>query len=809
MTLGEFPKPDTTAAVEFMRTWPTERMHLWCKVTDPITGEEGRNYGRTYPRTDDGYARMRADIDEAQGRANIYYLVNDLRDDVTDVDKPSNAQMKRAIAFHVDVDAKGETTLEEVAERFKNYTMQPSRLVFSGGGYQALWILRDPIDVSGDPEKAELVASYNRRLTNDLKGDPCVAVSWVLRLPGTLNLPNKKKRNDYGRVPAVARLVEVGAHDYPVSIFRQAEPEQRALVPAVGKLPPVTINWEAAENLKNTFSIDALRVRGVEAGALDLLQHGDVENKHAGDHSRIALHIAGALFRAGLSPEESAAVLGTKSFEGNAHFNKMPKSTDRKRAIKRAINASREESLAKQQRAAATAAGMPVWKGTYDKAELHPRPTVQNVEIALNAIGLDVRLDLFRNRVVMGYRDAEHLLQESVGEYLTDRAETAVCKHLINKFDFDPGDVLLHRTILQMANEHAFDPVVDYLAECEAKWDGVERLKRAAVDYFQTEDTPLNCAIIGATLVGAVRRARQPGSKFDTITVLESAEGFNKSGAIELLHGQQFFSDQTILGKSDQQAQELLAGVWGFECADLSGIRKADVENVKAFASRTEDRARPAYGRSVEWRKRRCVLWASTNDDDYLASQTGNRRFWPLQVLRPIELEKLACDRDQLWAEAAVRETQTRGNINIHEYFWAEAAVEQDERRIHDPWEDRLEPIPPSVIVDEGKPEQRTIQVLYQNDDGETRVAAGTLLTYVLCIAVERQNSSTGKRLAVVMKKLGWQRHKTRKVFIEGHSVSGFFAAGMASLASGEAYEAYMAHRAALRRDAGVLEPGN
>src|SRR5439155_5438837 len=124
------------------------------------------------------------------------------------------------------------------------------------------------------------------------------------------------------------------------------------------------------------------------------------------------------------------------------------------------------------------------------------RPTVQNVEISLNTVGFEARLDLFRNRVVLSYNGAEHLLQESVGEFLDDRAENAICKHLINKFDFDPGDALLHRTILQIATEHAFDPVLDYLAACQGKWDGTKRLGRAAVTYFQAEDTPLNCAII-------------------------------------------------------------------------------------------------------------------------------------------------------------------------------------------------------------------------------------------------------------------------------------------------------------------------
>jgi len=56
-------------------------------------------------------------------------------------------------------------------------------------------------------------------------------------------------------------------------------------------------------------------------------------------------------------------------------------------------------------------------------------------------------------------------------------------------------------------------------------------------------------------------------------------------------------------------------------------LRKADVDKVKAFASRAYDRARSAYGRAVISQPRRCVIFAATNNEEYLQSQTGNRRF--------------------------------------------------------------------------------------------------------------------------------------------------------------------------------------
>ena len=110
---------------------------------------------------------------------------------------------------------------------------------------------------------------------------------------------------------------------------------------------------------------------------------------------------------------------------------------------------------------------------------------------------------------------------------------------------------------------------------------------------YGCEDTPLNRAIGRLMLIASVRRARAPGCKFDQICVLEGGEGLDKSTAIRALAGDENFSDQSVLNVSDKEAQEQLEGIWLHELADLTGLKKAEVERVKAFASRQVDRRGP------------------------------------------------------------------------------------------------------------------------------------------------------------------------------------------------------------------------
>ena len=174
------------------------------------------------------------------------------------------------------------------------------------------------------------------------------------------------------------------------------------------------------------------------------------------------------------------------------------------------------------------------------------------------------------------------------------------------------------------------------------------------IDYLGAEDNLYTRTVTRKWLVAAVARAMRPGVKFDNLVVLVGAQGIGKSYLGNLL-GRGWFSDTfgTVQGKD---AYEQLKGCWIIEIAELSAMKKAEVESVKMFISKQEDNYRGAYREFSKVNKRQCVFYGTTNDDSFLRDRTGNRRFWPIAVNKDEALFDVFSmtdhDIDQIWAEA-------------------------------------------------------------------------------------------------------------------------------------------------------------
>jgi predicted P-loop ATPase len=240
-------------------------------------------------------------------------------------------------------------------------------------------------------------------------------------------------------------------------------------------------------------------------------------------------------------------------------------------------------------------------------------------------------------------------------------------------------------SILPASRYFTFNPVKEYLEGLQ--WDNKQRIGAWLTTYLSVEASEYSMAVGKRWLISAVSRILDPGCQADCMLVLEGDQGIRKSTAMRILGGEYFTDELAGLGTKDSSQQ--LQGAWIIEMSELDTLTKSEAAEAKAFISRRVDRFRPPYGSVVEKFPRQCIFCGTVNQDTYFKDETGGRRFWPVKCSL-IDVEQLAQDRDQIWAEAV--ECYKRGDVvYLDTKDLEEAAAEEVRKREHvDVWHDSV-----------------------------------------------------------------------------------------------------------------------
>lgn len=211
--------------------------------------------------------------------------------------------------------------------------------------------------------------------------------------------------------------------------------------------------------------------------------------------------------------------------------------------------------------------------------------------------------------------------------------------------------------VTKAVDDRSYHPIREFFETLPA-WDGVERADTLLIDYLGAEDTPYVRAVTRKELCAAYCRVYHPGIKFDSMIVLNGDQGIGKSTLIAKLGGEWYSDSLNLSDMNDKTAAEKLQGYWIMEIGELAGMRKADLDKVKAFISRQDDKYRASFGRRVTPHPRQCVFFGTTNSQNgYLRDITGNRRYWNVKVPGNGKYKPWDMDADtvkQVWAEVMV-----------------------------------------------------------------------------------------------------------------------------------------------------------
>ena len=188
------------------------------------------------------------------------------------------------------------------------------------------------------------------------------------------------------------------------------------------------------------------------------------------------------------------------------------------------------------------------------------------------------------------------------------------------------------------------------------KWDGVKRIDTAFIDFLGADDTPYIRKSARKIFCAGIARIFTPGIKFDYLPALIGAQGIGKSTFIRIM-GKDWYSESLkVSDMKDKTAAEKLLGSWVIEISEMDGMNTTKADTLKSFLSAQQDKYRPAYGRETVTNKRQCIIIGTSNEREFLKDDTGNRRFWPIDVGKNAPTKNVFTELpeviDQMWAEA-------------------------------------------------------------------------------------------------------------------------------------------------------------
>lgn len=591
-------------------------------------------------------------IRSRSGHQNLYFTVNSTGDE-THHKKPRKTDIRTAEWLHVDVDpAVGEDLAmarTKILERLQNFSPLPHVIVDSGGGYQAFWRIAPSEDL-------EDVEAMNLALEKRLDGDSCHNIDRIMRLPGTVNLPNEKKRRA-GRQTAPAVLVSFEEGLLGTAEIKREKQQSSSQMPMVAD---------------EIVPFDPANIRDVmNQNAADRCLHP--EKYLVGDsRSENAFSVMQSLLAQELPAPVILGILLCPDLPISDFF----------------LTGQRNPQLyAREQLTKAVAAleRRPHWDKTMKEGGF-PLPSYNNAREALRVMDVDIWHDMFADRnMISGYP-----VQDFTGA-VTDKALGVLRDAVQQKWRFDPRKEHLRDAFASLAVENRRDPVVDHLDSL--RWDGEERLNKWLVTVYGANDTEYVREVGQLMLRAMCRRAREPGIKYDHMVILEGGQGLGKSLSLSILAGDRFSDAGLFSASTDRDRGELLQGNWINEVAELEGMSKRDVEEVKRFVTVRKDEYRAAYAHNKEQRPRRGILVGTTNLQDWNQDPTGARRFLPVECSR-VDLDWLSDNRDQLLAESDQRPDTP---LVLPQSVWKAAEAEQTRRRSAHSYDTYLEDLTPEV----------------------------------------------------------------------------------------------------------------
>lgn len=196
-----------------------------------------------------------------------------------------------------------------------------------------------------------------------------------------------------------------------------------------------------------------------------------------------------------------------------------------------------------------------------------------------------------------------------------------------------------------------FDSAIDWINGLT--WDGTDRCSHLFANYFGAAQSDYEGAVSMYFVTAMAARLLQPGAQCDMVPILLGKQGAGKTSGVKALAPiVDSFTEIDLSSRRDNDLARQLRGKLIGELGELRGLKSREAEWIKAWITRTHEEWTPKFVEMARIMPRRCVFVGTTNEDEFLVDQTGNRRWLPIKV-NECDIEAIKSDCEQIWAQAA------------------------------------------------------------------------------------------------------------------------------------------------------------
>lgn len=208
-----------------------------------------------------------------------------------------------------------------------------------------------------------------------------------------------------------------------------------------------------------------------------------------------------------------------------------------------------------------------------------------------------------------------------------------------------------------IATQNKFNPVLEMIQN--TVWDGINRLEQVYNIFEIESDDKLSKILIKKwfmqCICGLHNNMDNPFS-LDIVLIFQGLQGAGKTRFFEhLAINNKYFAEGKAIDTRNKDTFIPAVSSWICELGEIGSTMKKDIDSLKAFLTSSTDNFRMPYGATYITHARHTSFCGTTNDQQFLIDETGNRRFAtvPLKSTLYLDYEKSIKPFEtlQFWAE--------------------------------------------------------------------------------------------------------------------------------------------------------------